>query len=80
VFITPTDDESLRGILAEIGQAGGRDLKVYADVVVSTSADTDFRSDTLVFGGIATELVDLPLQLAAAGHRQRPAATRRAHH
>jgi len=76
VFITPTDDDSLRSILAQVSQAGGADLKVYADVVVSLHADTDFRSDALVFGGSTTELVDLLLnwqKLGIDGARLRPA-------
>ncbi len=38
VFVTPRDDDSLRAILAEVGEAqhaAGRELKVYADLVVS---------------------------------------------
>jgi alkanesulfonate monooxygenase SsuD/methylene tetrahydromethanopterin reductase-like flavin-dependent oxidoreductase (luciferase family) len=76
VFITPKDDDSLRSILAEVGQAGGADLKVYADLVVSLTGDTEFRSDALVFGGTATELVDLLLgwhRLGIDGARLRPA-------
>jgi alkanesulfonate monooxygenase SsuD/methylene tetrahydromethanopterin reductase-like flavin-dependent oxidoreductase (luciferase family) len=76
VFITPTDDESLRTILAEISHADGADLKVYADVVVSLGGDTEFRSDALVFGGSAPELVDLLLgwqELGIDGARLRPA-------
>ena len=59
VFITPRDDKSLREILGEIAEAGGADLKVYADVFVSFSGTTDPRSDALVFDGAPTELVDL---------------------
>ena len=44
VFITPTDDDSLRSILGEIAQVVGTHLKVYADVVVSLGGDVDFRS------------------------------------
>jgi alkanesulfonate monooxygenase SsuD/methylene tetrahydromethanopterin reductase-like flavin-dependent oxidoreductase (luciferase family) len=76
VFITPTDDDSLRSILAQVGQAGGADLKVYADVVVALRGDTDFRSDASIFGGSATELVDLLLdwqRLGIDGARLRPA-------
>ena len=76
VFITPTDDDSLRSILGEIGQAGGGDLKVYADVVVSCNGDTDFGSDARVFGGSPTQLVDQLLrwqQLGIDGARLRPA-------
>ena len=76
VFITPTDDASLLGILAEVRTAGGSELKVLADVVVSFSGDTDFRSDALVFGGSPTQLVDMLLQwqrLGLDGARLRPA-------
>ena len=59
VFVTPTDDESLRSILTDISHAGGGDLKVYADVVVALNGDADFRSDALVFSGSPTELVGL---------------------
>jgi alkanesulfonate monooxygenase SsuD/methylene tetrahydromethanopterin reductase-like flavin-dependent oxidoreductase (luciferase family) len=73
VFITPTDEGSLRAILDEIPSSR---LKVFADVVVSFEGDADFRSDALVFGGSATELVDLLLQwqrLGIDGARLRPA-------
>ena len=76
VFITPTDDDALRSILGEVHAAGGGDLKVYADIVVSLGGDTDFRSDALVFGGSADELVDLLLRwqrLGVDGVRLRPA-------
>ncbi|GBE65464.1 putative FMNH2-utilizing oxygenase [Mycobacterium sp. MFM001] len=72
VFITPTDDDGLRAILTEVDAR----LKVYADVVVSFSGDTDFRSDALVFGCSAAELVDLLLgwqALGIDGARLRPA-------
>lgn len=72
VFITPTDEDGLRRILEELDPH----LKIYADVVVSFGGDTDFRSDALVFGGGATELVDLLLawqELGIDGARLRPA-------
>jgi alkanesulfonate monooxygenase SsuD/methylene tetrahydromethanopterin reductase-like flavin-dependent oxidoreductase (luciferase family) len=72
VFITPTDDASLRAILGEVD---GR-LKVYADVVVTFGGDTDFGSDALIFDGSPEELVDLLLgwqQLGIDGARLRPA-------
>ena len=59
VFITPKDDGSLRSILEEITQAGGSELKIYADVFVSFSGITDPRSDALVFDGTPAELVEL---------------------
>jgi alkanesulfonate monooxygenase SsuD/methylene tetrahydromethanopterin reductase-like flavin-dependent oxidoreductase (luciferase family) len=76
VFITPRDDDSLGAILGEIAQAGGADLKVYADVFVSIDGATDPRSDALVFDGTPTELVDLVLrwqQYGIEGVRLRPA-------
>ena len=59
VFITPKDDGSLRSILEEITQAGGSELKIYADVFVSFSGITDPRSDALVFDGTPAELIEL---------------------
>jgi alkanesulfonate monooxygenase SsuD/methylene tetrahydromethanopterin reductase-like flavin-dependent oxidoreductase (luciferase family) len=76
VFITPTDDASVRGILDEVRAAGGTELKVFADVVVSFDGDGDFRSDALVFAGSATELVDMLVEwqrLGIDGARLRPA-------
>jgi len=75
VFITPTDDASVAGILDEVRGVGER-LKVFADVVVSFHGDSDFRSDTLVWAGSATELVDMLLEWQRAGvdgARLRPA-------
>ena len=80
VFITPTDDASVRGILDEVRAAGGSQLKVFADVVVSFDGEGDFRSDALVFAGSATELVDMLLGLAAPWHRRRAAAAGRQCH
>ena len=77
VFITPQDDESVRGILGEVRQAGGTDLKVYADVFVSFSGAVDPRSDALVFDGTPAELVGPPPAVAAIGPRRCPAAARR---
>jgi alkanesulfonate monooxygenase SsuD/methylene tetrahydromethanopterin reductase-like flavin-dependent oxidoreductase (luciferase family) len=76
VFITPQNDESLLAILGEVTQAGGADLKVYADVFVSFDGTTDPRSDALVFTGTPTELVDLIVRwrrLGIEGVRLRPA-------
>jgi alkanesulfonate monooxygenase SsuD/methylene tetrahydromethanopterin reductase-like flavin-dependent oxidoreductase (luciferase family) len=76
VFITPTDGASVRGILNEVQAAGGTELKVFADVVVSLDGDGDFTSDALVFAGFATELVDMLLEwqrLGIDGARLRPA-------
>jgi alkanesulfonate monooxygenase SsuD/methylene tetrahydromethanopterin reductase-like flavin-dependent oxidoreductase (luciferase family) len=76
VFITPTDDAAVRSILDEVRAAGGRELKVFADVVVSFNGEADFRSDALVFAGSAEELVDMLLgwqRLGIDGVRLRPA-------
>jgi alkanesulfonate monooxygenase SsuD/methylene tetrahydromethanopterin reductase-like flavin-dependent oxidoreductase (luciferase family) len=76
VFITPTEGAPLRRILDEVNAAGGAHLKVFADVLVSFSGDSDFRSDALVFAGSATELVELLLEwqrLGIDGARLRPA-------
>lgn len=76
VFITPTDDASVRRILDEVRAAGGAHLKVLADVVVSFHGDGGFRSDALVFAGSATELVDMVVgwqRLGVDGARLRPA-------
>ena len=71
VFVTPADDDALRGIL---GQLGG--LKSFADVFVTFSGVVDPRSDAKIFDGTATELVDLILrwhELGVDGVRLRPA-------
>jgi len=76
VFITPNSDESLHTILGEVAQAGGADLKVYADLFVTFSGAVDARSDALVFDGTPAELVDLVLHwqsLGIDGVRLRPA-------
>src|SRR5262249_51386624 len=76
VFITPQDDDSVRSIIGEIAQAGGTDLKVYADVFVSFDGMTDPRSDALAFDGTPTELVELLLRwqgYGVEGVRLRPA-------
>ena len=76
VFITPTDDAALRAIVGEVHAAGGAHLKIFADVVVTFGGDTEFGSDALIFGGSATELVELLLEwqrLGIDGARLRPA-------
>jgi alkanesulfonate monooxygenase SsuD/methylene tetrahydromethanopterin reductase-like flavin-dependent oxidoreductase (luciferase family) len=76
VFITPTDDASLRGILDEVRAAGGDRLKVFADVLVSFDGEGDPRSDALDFGGSPKELVEMLLdwqRLGIHGARLRPA-------
>ena len=63
-------------ILGEVTQAGGTDLKVYADVFVSFSGTVDTRSDAVVFDGTPAELVDLLARwqrLGLDGFRLRPA-------
>jgi alkanesulfonate monooxygenase SsuD/methylene tetrahydromethanopterin reductase-like flavin-dependent oxidoreductase (luciferase family) len=76
VFVTPTDGASVRSVLDEVRAAGGTELKVFADVVVSFDGDGEFRSDALVFAGSATELVNIMLdwqRLGIDGARLRPA-------
>jgi alkanesulfonate monooxygenase SsuD/methylene tetrahydromethanopterin reductase-like flavin-dependent oxidoreductase (luciferase family) len=76
VFITPQDDDSLQAILDEVAQAGGADLRVYADVYVTFDGVSDPRSDALVFDGTPSELVDLLLRwqrVGVDGVRLRPA-------
>jgi alkanesulfonate monooxygenase SsuD/methylene tetrahydromethanopterin reductase-like flavin-dependent oxidoreductase (luciferase family) len=77
VFITPTDEASVRSILDEVSAAGGARLKVFADVLVSLSGgEGDPRSDALNFTGAPTELVELLLEwqrLGIDGARLRPA-------
>ena len=76
VFITPTDDAAVRAIIDEVHAAGGAHLKIFADVVVTFGDDSDFGSDALIFGGSATDLVDLLLgwqRLGIDGARLRPA-------
>ncbi|HZA09548.1 LLM class flavin-dependent oxidoreductase [Mycobacterium sp.] len=84
VFITPHDEDSLRTILSELAdaqQATGRQLKVYADLVVSLAPDpltpgVSVKSDAHVFAGDTTELVDIVLSwhdLGVDGVRLRPA-------
>lgn len=65
VFVTPADT-SVQGLVDDVREAGEH-LKVFADVVVSFHGATDFRSDTLVWGGSAAELVDMLLQWQLAG-------------
>ncbi|MFI5506734.1 LLM class flavin-dependent oxidoreductase [Mycobacterium sp. NPDC051804] len=67
VFVTPADDGGLRSILDELTQAGGKVLKIYADVLVSFSGITDPRSDAVVFDGTPADLVHLIVQWQQAG-------------
>lgn len=76
VFITPKDEQSLTRILGEVASAGGKDLKVIADLVVAFGGDTDFGSDALVWGGTPAALAELLLtwhDLGVDGFRLRPA-------
>jgi alkanesulfonate monooxygenase SsuD/methylene tetrahydromethanopterin reductase-like flavin-dependent oxidoreductase (luciferase family) len=76
VFITPTDDASLDTILAEVNATGGQHLKVYVDVVATFGGDTEFGSDALIFGGSASDVVELLLgwqRRGVDGVRLRPA-------
>lgn len=74
VFVTPSDT-SLDTLLNEV-RGIGENLKVFADIVVSFHGETDFRSDTLVWGGSPDELADLLVEWQRAGAdgvRLRPA-------
>jgi alkanesulfonate monooxygenase SsuD/methylene tetrahydromethanopterin reductase-like flavin-dependent oxidoreductase (luciferase family) len=70
VFVTPTDEASVRATLGAVHS------KAIADLVVSFSGDSDFRSDALIFAGTPAQLVELLLgwqDLGVAGFRLRPA-------
>lgn len=74
VFVTPTDT-SVQSLVDEVRGVSGH-LKVFADIVVSFHGETDFRSDTLIWGGRAAELVDMLLawqRVGIDGVRLRPA-------
>lgn len=74
VFVTPTDT-SVQHLVDEV-RGIGEHLKVFADIVISFHGETDFRSDTLIWGGRPAELVDMLLQWQRAGvdgARLRPA-------
>jgi len=76
VFITPTDDATVRVMIDEVHAAGGTRLKIFADAVVTFGGDADFRSDALVYSGSAADVVDLLLEwqrLGIDGARLRPA-------
>jgi alkanesulfonate monooxygenase SsuD/methylene tetrahydromethanopterin reductase-like flavin-dependent oxidoreductase (luciferase family) len=76
VFITPHDDDAVRTIIGQVRQAGGADLKIYADIYVTFSQTVDPRSDALAFDGTPAELVDLIVgwqRLGLDGFRLRPA-------
>jgi alkanesulfonate monooxygenase SsuD/methylene tetrahydromethanopterin reductase-like flavin-dependent oxidoreductase (luciferase family) len=76
VFITPNNDESLLTIRQQVDEAGGAQLKVYPDIVVSFGGDGAFGSDALIFTGSADELAELIGRwndLGADGVRLRPA-------
>jgi alkanesulfonate monooxygenase SsuD/methylene tetrahydromethanopterin reductase-like flavin-dependent oxidoreductase (luciferase family) len=79
VFITPTDNASVQGIVGQVHAAGGAHLKIFADVVVTFGGDAEFGSDALIFTGGAAELVELLLEwqrLGIDGARLRPAINR----
>ena len=71
VFVTPTDT-SVQRLVDEV-RGIGEHLKVFVDIVVSFHGETDFRSDTLVWGGTPAELVDMLLSWDIDGARLRPA-------
>ncbi|MEB4209484.1 LLM class flavin-dependent oxidoreductase [Mycobacterium sp. 94-17] len=74
-FVTPHDEGSLRAILAQVGRArraAGRQISVYADLVVSLAEDplappADLSSDAHVFVGRSSDLVELLLAWQDAG-------------
>lgn len=77
VFVTPTDEDSVTRIRAEVTAAGGRDLKLIADVLVAFGGAADVDSDALVWRGTPAALADLLLawhDLGLDGFRLRPAA------
>ncbi|WP_445167269.1 LLM class flavin-dependent oxidoreductase [Mycolicibacterium sp. Dal123E01] len=70
VFVTPSDEASVRAILGAVQH------RVIADLGVSFSDDGDFRSDAQVFAGTPAQLVELLLgwqDLGLTGFRLRPA-------
>ena len=75
VFVTPHDEGSLRAILAEVSdaqRAAGREILVYADLVVSLAEDplapaAALSSDAHVFIGNASDLAELLLAWQDAG-------------
>lgn len=75
VLVTPRDDDSLRAILADVGEAqraAGRVLKVYADLVVALAEDpltpgADISSDAHVFVGSTSDLAEILLAWHGAG-------------
>lgn len=84
VFVTPRDEGSLRAILSDVGhaqRAAGRELQIYADLVVSLVDDplapaAAISSDAHVFVGSTSDLADLLLawqELGVGGVRLRPA-------
>lgn len=75
VFVTPADEAGASGILDEV-RGISEHLKVFADIVVSFHGQDDFHSDTWVWSGTPTELVDLLLgwqRVGFDGARLRPA-------
>ncbi|QEN12352.1 LLM class flavin-dependent oxidoreductase [Mycolicibacterium sp. ELW1] len=71
VFITPTDEESVREIVNQVSIA-----KPIADLVVSFGGGDDFGSDALIFTGSPAQLVELLVgwhDLGVPGFRLRPA-------
>ena len=68
VFITPTDDASVRSILDEVRVAGGDRLKVFADVLVSFGGAGDPRSDALNFTASRKGIGGPAAGMAGVGH------------
>ncbi|MBB2989304.1 alkanesulfonate monooxygenase SsuD/methylene tetrahydromethanopterin reductase-like flavin-dependent oxidoreductase (luciferase family) [Mycolicibacterium iranicum] len=76
VFITPSGDGSVSTLRAEVAQAGGGHLLVYADLYVTFAGVVDERSDAEVFAGSPAELAEKILHwhdLGLDGIRLRPA-------
>ncbi|OBH56635.1 LLM class flavin-dependent oxidoreductase [Mycobacterium sp. E2479] len=75
VFVTPHDEASVRAILAEVSsaqRAAGREIGVYADLVVSLADDPlapaqAISSDAHVFIGTTSDLAELLLSWQDAG-------------
>jgi alkanesulfonate monooxygenase SsuD/methylene tetrahydromethanopterin reductase-like flavin-dependent oxidoreductase (luciferase family) len=83
-YVTPTDAENARAIVAEIREIADRGLHIYGDLVVFLGDDAvdrrerlgEFKSDARIFAGTAAELADLLLSWQEAGltgFRLRPA-------
>jgi alkanesulfonate monooxygenase SsuD/methylene tetrahydromethanopterin reductase-like flavin-dependent oxidoreductase (luciferase family) len=80
VFVTPTDDDDLRRILAEIAALGDGRPAVWPDIVVTFGGDTEFGSDAAIVADSAQRVAELIVRwhdLGAHGVRVRPAVLAR---